>query len=208
MLGVLRSWEPATPRLTWYGDDAERVELSGRVLTNWVVKAANLLVSECAAGPGTRVLLDLPAHWRLLVWALGGWAVQSDVVVGGEAGATARDADVVVTSRPERWLDGGADVVAVALPALARAWPDALPAGVLDGAAELMGQPDEPVFPDASAAAAPAAHGPRLLLLAEDPTTLLTRAWACWERGGSVVVATPRSPGELEGIRTQERADR
>ena len=56
--------DPGRPRLTWYGDDGERVELSGHVLDNWVTKTANLLVEEYQAGPLTRVLLDLPVHWR------------------------------------------------------------------------------------------------------------------------------------------------
>ena len=37
--------EPGRPRLTWYAP-AERVELSGHVLDNWVTKTANLLVEE------------------------------------------------------------------------------------------------------------------------------------------------------------------
>ena len=53
--------------------------------------------------------------------------------------------DVVVTDRPQAW-SRIADVIAVPLPALARSWPEALPAGVIDGASELMGQPDVPVF--------------------------------------------------------------
>ena len=35
MLDLISS-DPGRPRLTWYGDDAERVELSGAVLQNWV----------------------------------------------------------------------------------------------------------------------------------------------------------------------------
>ena len=38
--------DPGRPRLTWYGPDAERVELSGKVLLNWVAKTANLLTDE------------------------------------------------------------------------------------------------------------------------------------------------------------------
>lgn len=203
VLETLARWEPSAPRLTWYGEAGERVDLSGRVLANWVVKAANLLFSECAAAPGSSVHLSLPAHWRLLVWGLGAWAVGAEVTVGSERVA----ADVVVTDRPDRWADGAAgDLVAVTLPALAREWPTALPAGAIDGAAELMGQPDEPLF-----AAAPAPRRPepavaseRRLLPASDPQQLLDRAWECWAAGGSVVVVTARDDGELEAIRRQE----
>ncbi|WP_241680774.1 TIGR03089 family protein [Pseudactinotalea suaedae] len=204
VLATLSRWEPSSPRLTWYGEADERVELSGRVLSNWVIKAANLLTSECGAGPGTTVQIDLPAHWRLLVWTLGSWAVGAAVALGGEQGTAP---DVVVTQRLEPWLDAGAgDLVAVTLPALARAWPTPLPAGVIDGAAELMGQPDQPLFavPPLHGGAVAQGHGERVLLVAEDPATLVERAWACWEQGGSAVVATPRSAAELDSIRSQE----
>ena len=36
LMTALRSGHSTSPRLTWYGPDAERVELSGRVLDNWV----------------------------------------------------------------------------------------------------------------------------------------------------------------------------
>jgi len=64
--------DPGRPRITWYGPD-ERIELSGAVLGNWVAKVTNLLVEEFDAGPGVRVELDLPAHWRTVVWALAVW---------------------------------------------------------------------------------------------------------------------------------------
>mgnify|MGYP005812273953 CR=1 FL=1 len=137
------------PVLTWYGDDDERVELSGPVLAQWVTKAANLLVEELDAGPGYRVLLDLPGHWRTVVWALATWRVGACVVVGPRAGSASGPAvpdertapsgaavDAVLTSSPSA-VDGRATIVAVALPALARAFPAPLPDGVLDGSAVL-----------------------------------------------------------------------
>ena len=51
--GLLAS-DPARPRITCYDDTTgERIELSGKVLANWVAKAANLLQEEYDAGPGT-----------------------------------------------------------------------------------------------------------------------------------------------------------
>ncbi|HEY0118459.1 MAG TPA: TIGR03089 family protein [Cellulomonas sp.] len=142
----------ARPKLTWYGDDGERVELSGPVLAQWVTKAANLLVEELDAGPGFRVLLDLPGHWRAVVWALGVWRVGACVVVapgdlasdegwGAAAPLPAHDepvdaVDAVVTTSPSSFT-GRRGVVAVALPALARSFPAPLPAGAVDGAAVL-----------------------------------------------------------------------
>lgn len=121
---------PGRPRLTWYGADGERVELSGAVLENWVNKTTNLLVEELDAGPGTRVLVDLPGHWRTVVWALAAWRCGACVVVGDGP------ADVVVTARPAAHAGTTAPVVAVALPALARRVDD-LPPGALDAASSV-----------------------------------------------------------------------
>ncbi|WP_245605724.1 TIGR03089 family protein, partial [Promicromonospora kroppenstedtii] len=76
------------PRLTWYGDDGERVELSGAVLANWASKTVNLLVEEFDAAPGTTVVVDLPVHWRAAVWTLAAWRTGAtvalpDAAVGG-----------------------------------------------------------------------------------------------------------------------------
>lgn len=136
LMARLRSGNSTAPRLTWYGPDSERVELSGRVLDNWVAKTANLLQDELDAEPGMRLRLDLPAHWKALVWALAGWQVGLEAVLdGGEA-------DLVATSRPEA-LDGAYDAaIAVALPALAMRWPGELAAGCLDYAAEVRSHGD------------------------------------------------------------------
>ena len=122
------------PALTWYGDDGERVELSGPVLAQWVTKAANMLLEELDAGPGARVRVDLPGHWRAVVWAMAVWRVGACVVVSDEVGTSPVDA--VVTAAPASFA-GRPGVVAVALPALARSFPGALPDGVLDGSAVL-----------------------------------------------------------------------
>src|SRR5690606_6668003 len=97
--------DPGRPRLTWYGDGGERIELSGAVLANWASRTTNLLVEEFDAEPGTIVALDLPPHWRTLVWALATWQSGAEVRIvdgSGTAGAGS-PADVVVTATPERW---------------------------------------------------------------------------------------------------------
>lgn len=98
-------------------------------------KTANLLVEEFDAGPGVRVLVDLPPHWRTVVWAFAAWRVGACVVLSSDASTSA--VDVVATDRPDRF-GRDAPVVAVALPALARTFGAGLPAGAMDAAAAVM----------------------------------------------------------------------
>lgn len=139
VLHQITSSDPGRPRITWYDDEAgptqgERIELSGKVLTNWVSKAANLLQDDAAAGPGTTVGLDLPTHWRAVYWALAAWSVGAEVVIG----AAAPDADVLVTADAGRAATHRGDTVLVTLAALARSHPEAsTAAGAVDEAREL-----------------------------------------------------------------------
>ena len=74
----------------------ERVELSARVLENWVAKTANLLVEELDVEVGDPVLLALPAHWRTVAWRLAlatGDLTWGDVPVDGTG-------HVTVSARP------------------------------------------------------------------------------------------------------------
>ncbi|WP_323099356.1 TIGR03089 family protein [Intrasporangium sp. YIM S08009] len=139
VLARLFAADATRPRLTWYDDEpgptaGERIELSARVLTNWVAKAANLLQDDLSAEPGTTVGLDLPAHWRAVYWALAAWSVGAEVVVG----EAATGADVLVTASPEAAAAHGGDAVLVSLPALARSHPQAADApAAVDEAREL-----------------------------------------------------------------------
>ena len=221
--------EPGRPRLTWYGPAGERIELSGAVLDNWVSKSTNLLVEELDAGPGTRVLLDLPPHWRSVVWALAAWRTGATVAVLDADDHDATAADVVVTDRPDALALPRHGVVAVALPALARGFDGPLPTGALDAAQSVMTYGDvigwvpavEPAraaldvgatavpHADLVAAAvgtAPVAAGDRALLPVGDartatPGTLLTTLGVL-AAGGSVVLLRPE-PGDAP-----DRADR
>ncbi|WP_315096636.1 TIGR03089 family protein [uncultured Cellulomonas sp.] len=203
--------EPGRPRLTWYGDDHERVELSGAVLENWVNKTTNLLVEEFDAQAGVRVALDLPGHWRTVVWALAVWRTGACVVPPGDAAT-----DVVVTDRPAEVV-GSPHVVAVALPALARRFPEPLPAGATDAAGAVMTYGDvvgwtAAVDPSALAldadvvrthadllrGAAPAPH--RVLVPAPeraDAVAFLLDVLAVLEGDGSVVATSPEVTAEL-----------
>ncbi len=136
LMTTLRSGHATSPRLTWYGPDSERVELSGRVLDNWVAKTSNLLQDELDAEPGMRLTLNLPAHWKSLIWGLAAWQLGMETVLNGG------EADLVATDSP-RTVGGKYDaVIAVALPALAMRWPADLPAGVIDYAAEVRSHGD------------------------------------------------------------------
>ena len=141
LLAALAS-DPGRPRLTWYGPDSERIELSGAVLSNWVIKTTNLLVEEFDAGPGTVVGVDLPGHWRTLVWSLAVWRSGAELRLISPREGTAADLDVIVTNRPEHW-DTTAPIVAVALPALARTFDGELAPGVIDAASAVMTYGDE-----------------------------------------------------------------
>jgi uncharacterized protein (TIGR03089 family) len=209
VLKKITASDPGRPRLTWYDDEpgatqGERIELSARVLTNWVNKAANLLQDDAAAGPGTTVGIDLPTHWRALYWALAVWSVGAEVVLGDEA----LEADVLVTTDPERSAAHRGDAILVCLPALARSHPDADRAGgAVDEARELSTHGDqfspmaEPEVGDAglSVGGADTAYGdlvawqedwgqsPRIATDAPLATALL-QCLSAWAADGSVVL--------------------
>jgi uncharacterized protein (TIGR03089 family) len=162
LLDRLVAADPGRPRVTVYDDTdgparGERVELSARVLANWVAKAANLLQEELDAGPGTVVRLALPPHWRTLYWALATWSVGACVEVPDADGSGS--ADVVVTDDPDR-VDEAPAAVVVTLPALARAAAVAVPAGAVDEARELATYADVLDPWQAPGADAPALRGP------------------------------------------------
>lgn len=169
LLARLVASDPGRPRVTVYDDTdgptrGERVELSARVLANWVAKAANLLRDDLDAGPGTVVRLDLPPHWRTLYWALAAWSVGAlvDVPPARTAPGAARPtttpddarvpsaaapvpapapADVVVTDAPPA-EDTPDHVVVVTLAALARSASAPVPPGAVDEARELASHGD------------------------------------------------------------------
>ena len=128
LMTALRSGQSTSPRLTWYGPGSERVELSGRVLDNWVAKTSNLLQDELDAEPGTRLRLDLPAHWKSVILALAAWQLGMEVVFEDA------EAELLATGDPGPGAAQGAfdSVLAVALPALAMRWQGGLPTGVVD----------------------------------------------------------------------------
>ncbi|MBL0885884.1 TIGR03089 family protein [Myceligenerans indicum] len=140
--------DPGRPRLTWYGDDGERIELSGAVLANWVAKTTNLLVEEYDVQPGSMVGVNLPVHWRTVTWALASWRVGATVVLldGAPEDPAAGNLDVVVTDSPDSWTGSSADLVVVSLPMLARRYDGDLPPGAVDAAAAVMTYADQIIY--------------------------------------------------------------
>ncbi|UFU07557.1 TIGR03089 family protein [Ruania halotolerans] len=220
---LLDRWahEPGQPRLTWYGPEAERVELTGRVLGTWVAKAANLLADEADVHTGTTVRLDLPAHWRAAVWALASWACGASLTLDEQP-----EADILVTSRIASPSEAEV-VIMIALPALAMTTDD-VPPGVVDGASEAMSHPDLLIQPVPSPGARLASGGmvhdlleesiaeapaERTLLRVARPgasnpaevAQMLRAMVRTWSSGGSIVLlADPDA--DVDRIAAQESA--
>lgn len=219
--------------MTWYDHaDEARVELSVVTTANWVFKTAGLLRDVLAAGPGSRVGIDLPAHWQSTVWVLAAWTLGAVLVPPGSP-----DLDVAVIG--PNVLDGdlpeAAEVVATALHPLGARFTDPLPAAVTDFGAEVLAMPDSftpqaVVTGDALAYADPA--GPIVqrglielaaarasslglgtggrLLSSTDPTTLqgaLTTVLAPLVVGGSLVLVSNPDPARVEDLLVQEQVD-
>lgn len=173
------------PALTLYGPSAgaPRLELSGAVVANHAAKAANFLADDIMIDPGQDLKLDLPSHWRLLTWALGGLLAGAHI---------SPDGDVVVTDNPDA---DGDDVIVVSLGALDFSWPGDLPGTVIDGNAEVLGQADL-LLDEASGAESNAADlaaevvagGDRLLLVDPSPTELLRVFLGAMMEGKSLVI--------------------
>ncbi|HLR57401.1 MAG TPA: TIGR03089 family protein [Beutenbergiaceae bacterium] len=211
------------PCLTWYGGENERVDLTGKTGANWIIKAANLLSTELACEPGSKVWLDLPAHWRSLVWAHAAWSLGAEVTFSGE------EADIAITATPGD-AHTHVETVVIALAALARRVED-LPADAVDGAADLMTQADDFMFPPeggpddetglgltqqkllaarpelrrSSTAAAQVGDpdglpGGRVLVVGASLPVLLSQVSPVWAGGASVVIAGDDSVAEAEGV--------
>lgn len=172
---MIRS-DPGRPRVTWY-DDAEgptrgeRIELSAKVLGNWVSKAGNALQEEWDLAPGQAVRLCLPPHWRTVVWAMAVWSVGGCVDLDDSGEETV----LTVSDDPGRLEGAGQPGVLVTLASLARAATLPVPPGVMDEARELSTYPDQLTPWEEPAAADPALRaGGRLV---DYDTVVEDRGW-------------------------------
>lgn len=136
--------DPARPLVTFYDDaTGERVELSVTTYANWVAKTAGLVQDELDVERGGLVLVDLPTHWLGAVWLGAAWSLGLRVT---DDRARLDDADLVVCG-PDGLdeLAGVADrvpVLALSLRPLGARFDTALPPGVVDYGAVVLGQPD------------------------------------------------------------------
>lgn len=221
VLAAMLGSDPGRPRVTFYEDtpgptNGERIELSAKVLANWVSKAANALQEEWDLAPGSRVRLDLPPHWRSLYWALAVWSVGATVVLDDA------EADLVVTADPQRATPAPTPSVLVTLAGLARGAAVSVPPGVMDEAKELATYADqfspwdEPDTGDLAVTGegADAAYvsvvpqrswdeGCRVHTADDDLAGVLATALAAWAVDGSLVLS--RGP-EPEGGRAARLA--
>ncbi|CAN7151731.1 TIGR03089 family protein [Knoellia sp. LjRoot47] len=217
---MLRS-DSAKPRITTYDDTdgptrGERIELSARVLSNWVSKAANALQDEFDVAPGSVVHLDLPPHWRTAYWALATWSV---------GGAVALDdtepADLLVTTAPDAAAASDSPAVLVTLAGLARAAAVPVPSGVMDEAKELSTHGDqfaaweEPADDDlalvhgggrtayAEVVVPHASAGERRHLTTTSTADFLAACLALWASDGSVVLSRGAAPADVLADRSR-----
>src|SRR3954468_24704058 len=126
VLSGLLARDGGRPLVTFYDDTTgERTELSVTTYANWVAKVAALLLDELGIEHGSRLHVDLPAHWLAPVVLGAAWA-------GGLQVVWEPPADAVVTGPDglDRWAPEAArvPVVATALLPLAVRFPGPLPA--------------------------------------------------------------------------------
>ncbi len=142
---VARGTQPA---LTWYGEQG-RMELSGKVAANHLAKIAGYLSDELWLDPGACVLLDLPAHWKQVLWGLGAMLAGLEVRLASPIGAPTfsneHPVEAIITNRPgNETPDSLEAVAALDLGPLALRWMgEPLAPGIHDASAEVLGSPDQ-----------------------------------------------------------------
>lgn len=225
LLATLLRSDPGRPRITCYDDNpgpthGERIELSARVLSNWVSKAANLLQDAWDVETGSGVRLVLPPHWRSLYWALAIWSVGGWVDLD-DSGTPA--AGLVTDDAGLAGASSEAHVALVTLPGLARSAAGLVPPGVVDEARELSAYADqfspwaEPSGDDPALRAAGELtaydrlvphpgwpQGTRLHTATDDLGGFLLDALAAFAVDGSVVLSMGPGEGDREARLTAE----
>lgn len=226
VLDPLLAADPAGPRITYYDDaTGERIELSTVTMANWAAKTANLLRDEMGAGPGTRVVVLLPAHWQTAAVLFGIWWIGAEVVLDG-------DADVALCTRDR--LDeaddavSGGEVAVLSLDPFGKSAAD-LPIGVTDYAtavrvhgdqivpervpgAALAGRSAADVLEAARNAAAAQGFTANDRVLSTEswatPDELIANLVAVFAAGASLVQVANPDPDAMERRRTMEKVTR
>ncbi|MDO4898317.1 MAG: TIGR03089 family protein, partial [Rothia sp. (in: high G+C Gram-positive bacteria)] len=128
-----------TPALIWYSSPGERIELSGRVLDNWVSKSANFLVDECEVDAGAKVVLSPQLHWRSVIVALAALRTGAQLRFDAEG----QNTQVQVSFSPDEVAVSAAEYpVILDRGPLAMRFMGQLPAGVTDYCAEVRSHAD------------------------------------------------------------------
>ncbi|OKI47348.1 TIGR03089 family protein [Micromonospora sp. CB01531] len=147
--------EAGLPLLT-YCDDATggRVELTAPQLGSWAAQSASLLRDGCGLGPGSRVAVLLPPHWRTAAVLIGAWSVGMAVSFRPRATAGLRvlepggdqpyDAVFVTPERLDDWLEDVPDGVHRYLVGTGPGPLADVPAGWLDWSTEVLRHTDTP----------------------------------------------------------------
>ncbi|WHS27357.1 hypothetical protein [Auritidibacter ignavus] len=127
-----------------------RTELSGTVVMNWVHKVANLLSATGCDDPHHTCVIDLPVDWLTTCLVFGALFHQRHVTLAypapndhgvlGESTETGDQPDLVITDRPQRWLDTSAEIFVVGASA------DEDPS-LISVDQEVLAQPDQPTYP-------------------------------------------------------------
>lgn len=221
-----------TPALIWYSAPGERVELSGRVLENWVAKTSALLEEEILLAEGSSLALTGRLHWRSLILALAALRLGVELLPEEEAS----QADALATFDADLAASLPApEVLLLEAQPLAMRYMGQLPAGVLDYLAEVRSYPDAylglapdrpagPAWPgmdqsqllaqlEAESASLADQHAPgqaAYLLAAQELNSVsLTAALAALVAGYSLLLLDPLAPwpaDRLEQVKAQERA--
>lgn len=184
-----RSTSPR-PLLVDVSGPTSRVELSGRVLGNWWAKNVGLLETEFSLSPGDLVVFTAAATWRTLPLALAALTLGAEVVEDEEASA---EADLLVADTLDDAALQAPEILAVATAPLALDFGEPLPAGVVDHAAEVRSQPDQPQFD-------PSAAGQARWRTTDAAGDLSALQEAVASRTGERVASVPRARGVVDAV--------
>ncbi|WP_102142824.1 TIGR03089 family protein [Mycobacterium hubeiense] len=218
--------DPAGPRITYYDDaTGERIELSTATLANWAAKTGNLLRDELGAGPDSRVVVLLPAHWQTAAVLFGVWWIGAEVVLEGQGDIALCTADRLPEADD---AVGAGEVVVLSLDPFGKPVPD-LPVGVTDYATSVRVHGDQ-IVPErhpgpaldgqsvadvlAAAHASAAAQGfsatDRLLSSRNwaTPDELVDNLLAVFAVGASLVQVAHPDPALLDRRRSTEKVTR
>lgn len=135
----------AKPAITWY-DQQGRLELSGAVLRNWIIKSTNMAIEELELESDQLALLDLPLHWRTLIWTAAIWHTGAGVeFTASPDGVRTPVPEVIISAAPARHtgLPATTLLAAQSMGALDRAFSGQLPPGALDATAQVRGFADQ-----------------------------------------------------------------